>query len=77
MSSPQEVTVGNNETAPVLNEIYCRMKQGEHALFLTPAFRLYGNRCEFAGLKPAYPVLIDIRIFRISPGTASDINADI
>lgn len=77
MSSPQEVTVGNHETAPVLNEIYCRMRQGEHARFLTPAFRLYGNRCEFIGLKPADPVLIDIQVFRISPGTATDINADI
>lgn len=77
MSSPQEVTVGNRETAPVLNEIYSRMKQGEHALFLTPAFRLYGNRCEFVGLKPSDPVLIDIQIFRISPATTSDINADV
>ena len=77
ISSPQEVTVGNRETAPVLNEIYCRMRQGEHARFLTPAFRLYGNRCEFMGLKPSDPVLIDILIFRISTETDSDINADV
>lgn len=69
LPSPRVVTVGEKGMPETVTQMYCNMNNGETAVFETPAYQVFGDKCDAYGLQSDEIVILTIKINNINRET--------